>query len=106
MIQGIIGAFGVRLPVSWLMSRQADASLFHIGLAANFLPALNRLLRTAGNARHTVGAVFAPDRFSVRKGYVVKRAAFRAFTAAYALICDGESLCVYHHRVHYRVEHI
>lgn len=33
MVQGIIGAFGVRLPVSWLMSRQAEASLFHIGLA-------------------------------------------------------------------------
>lgn len=33
MIQGIAGAFGVRLPVSWLMSRRADTSLFHIGLA-------------------------------------------------------------------------
>ena len=33
MLQGIIGAFGVRLPVSWLMSRQAEVSLFHIGLA-------------------------------------------------------------------------
>lgn len=33
MIQGIIGAFGVRLPVSWLISRQAAAGLFHIGLA-------------------------------------------------------------------------
>ncbi|MCH5209359.1 MAG: MATE family efflux transporter [Oscillospiraceae bacterium] len=33
MLQGIIGAFCVRLPVSWLMSRQAAVSLFHIGLA-------------------------------------------------------------------------
>lgn len=33
MLQGIIGAFGVRLPVSWIVSRQAGASLFHIGLA-------------------------------------------------------------------------
>lgn len=33
MLQGIIGAFGVRLPVSWLMSRQANVTLFHIGLA-------------------------------------------------------------------------
>lgn len=33
MLQGIIGAFGVRLPVSWFMSRQAESSLFHIGLA-------------------------------------------------------------------------
>ena len=28
-----IGAFGVRLPVSWLMSRQVPVSLFPIGLA-------------------------------------------------------------------------
>lgn len=33
MAQGIIGAFGVRLPVSWIVSRQAWASLFHIGMA-------------------------------------------------------------------------
>ena len=33
MLQGIIGAFGVRLPVSWIMSKQATVSLFHIGLA-------------------------------------------------------------------------
>lgn len=33
MIQGIIGAFGVRLPISWIMSRQAGATLFQIGLA-------------------------------------------------------------------------
>ena len=33
MLQGIIGAFGVRLPVSWLMSKQAEVTLFRIGLA-------------------------------------------------------------------------
>ncbi len=33
MMQGIIGAFGVRLPVSWLMSKRVEVSLFHIGLA-------------------------------------------------------------------------
>ena len=33
MLQGIIGAFGVRLPISWLMSRQDPVSLFRIGLA-------------------------------------------------------------------------
>ena len=33
MLQGIIGAFGVRLPVSWFVSRQRWATLFHIGLA-------------------------------------------------------------------------
>jgi len=33
MLQGLIGAFGVRIPVSYLMSQQAPVSLFHIGLA-------------------------------------------------------------------------
>lgn len=33
MAQGVLGAFGVRIPVSWLMSRQVPVSLFHIGLA-------------------------------------------------------------------------
>ena len=33
MLQGIAGAFGVRIPVSYLMSRLAPVSLFRIGLA-------------------------------------------------------------------------
>jgi Na+-driven multidrug efflux pump len=33
MLQGIIGAFLVRVPVSFIMSRQVPVSLFHIGLA-------------------------------------------------------------------------
>lgn len=33
MIQGILGAFCVRVPVSYLMSIQPEKSLFHIGLA-------------------------------------------------------------------------
>lgn len=33
MLQGIIGAFCVRLPVSWWMSKRVPVSLFHIGLA-------------------------------------------------------------------------
>jgi len=33
MVQGLIGAFGIRIPISWLMSRRAPVSLFHIGLA-------------------------------------------------------------------------
>lgn len=33
MIQGIIGAFGVRVPVSYFMSRLEDTNLFKIGLA-------------------------------------------------------------------------
>ncbi|MCM1499312.1 MAG: MATE family efflux transporter [Clostridium sp.] len=33
MLQGTICAFGVRMPITWLMSRQTPVSLFHIGLA-------------------------------------------------------------------------
>ena len=33
MLQGIIGAFCVRLPISWIMSKQVPVSLFRIGLA-------------------------------------------------------------------------
>ncbi len=33
MVQGIVGAFGVRVPVSFLMSKRVPVSLFHIGLA-------------------------------------------------------------------------
>lgn len=33
MVQGIIGAFAVRVPVSYVMSIQPEPSLFHIGLA-------------------------------------------------------------------------
>lgn len=33
MIQGIVGAFGVRVPVSYLMSKSVPVSLFKIGLA-------------------------------------------------------------------------
>ena len=33
MTQGIVGAFGVRLPLSWFISRQSWANLFYIGLS-------------------------------------------------------------------------
>ena len=33
MLQGIIGAFGVRIPVAFFMSHLANTTLFHIGLA-------------------------------------------------------------------------
>jgi len=33
MIQGIVGAFGVRLPLSWILSKVQPVSLFRIGLA-------------------------------------------------------------------------
>ena len=33
MIQGIVGAFGVRIPGSYVMSRTPNPTLFRIGLA-------------------------------------------------------------------------
>ena len=33
MIQGIVGAFLVRIPVAYLMSREVPVSMFHVGLA-------------------------------------------------------------------------
>ena len=33
MVEGIIGAFGVRIPVSFIASRAAEVSLLHVGLA-------------------------------------------------------------------------
>ena len=33
MLQGVVSAFCIRLPISWLMSKQTPVSLFHIGLA-------------------------------------------------------------------------
>ena len=44
MIQGIIGAFGVRVPVSYFMSRQSWATLFHIGLATPMSSVLQLIL--------------------------------------------------------------
>ena len=33
MVQGFVGALGVRLPVAFLMSRVSPGSLFHLGLS-------------------------------------------------------------------------
>jgi putative MATE family efflux protein len=33
MAEAVVGAFGVRIPVSWAMSRRTPVSIFHIGLA-------------------------------------------------------------------------
>ena len=33
MIQGIIGAFAVRIPISFFVSKMKGVTLFHIGLA-------------------------------------------------------------------------
>ncbi len=33
MVQGLVGAFGVRIPFSWIMSRQLPVSVFKVGLA-------------------------------------------------------------------------
>ena len=40
MMQGIVSAFCVRVPVSFLMSKRVPVSLFHIGLATPFSSAL------------------------------------------------------------------
>lgn len=44
MIQGILGAFCVRVPISYIMSIQKDASLFHIGLATPLSSLLQLIL--------------------------------------------------------------
>ena len=44
MVQGIVGAFFVRVPVSFIMSRQAGASLFRIGLATPMSSAVQTIL--------------------------------------------------------------
>jgi Na+-driven multidrug efflux pump len=44
MIQGILGAFCVRVPVSYIMSIQPETSLFHIGLATPMSSALQLIL--------------------------------------------------------------
>ena len=44
MIQGIVGAFLVRIPVAFLMSREAPPSMFHIGLATPCSTVLQVLL--------------------------------------------------------------
>lgn len=44
MLQGIAGAFGVRVPVSYLMSSRPDTSLFKIGLATPMSSVVQLLL--------------------------------------------------------------
>lgn len=44
MIQGILGAFCIRVPVSYIMSIQQNTSLFHIGLATPMSSALQLIL--------------------------------------------------------------
>lgn len=44
LIQGLVGAFGVRIPLSWIISKQAGATLFHIGLATPASPIVQILL--------------------------------------------------------------
>lgn len=44
MIQGIVGAFCVRVPISYIVSRQPGASLFRIGLATPMSSAVQLIL--------------------------------------------------------------
>ena len=61
MLQGIIGAFGVRVPFSWLMSRQANASLFRIGLATPLSSVLQLVL--------CLGYMYYPNRMNQEKEF-------------------------------------
>lgn len=47
MAQGILGAFGVRIPVAYLMSKRLPISLFHVGLATPASSTLQILLCVA-----------------------------------------------------------
>ena len=44
MLQGILGAFCIRIPISYLMSRRPGTTLFHIGLATPASTAVQILL--------------------------------------------------------------
>lgn len=61
MIQGLIGAFGIRVPVVFLMSRLPETSLFRIGLATPISTAVQITLcmivyvRLSRREKHTVG---------------------------------------------------
>ena len=61
MIQGIIGAFCVRVPVSYMMSRRAGATLFTIGLATPLSSVVQLLL--------CIGCYFFYARKSLDKNY-------------------------------------
>ena len=61
MIQGIIGAFCVRVPVSYMMSRRAGATLFTIGLATPLSSVVQLLL--------CIGCYFFYARKSLDKSY-------------------------------------
>ena len=60
MIQGIVGAFLVRIPVAFLMSRNTPVSMFHIGLATPCSTVLQVILclicfHAANGKYHTPG---------------------------------------------------
>ena len=54
------------------------------GLAFALFAVLDGFFRAIADARHAVGAVFAPDRFAVFQTDVVQRAQLHALTAANA----------------------
>lgn len=63
MLQGIAGAFGVRVPISYLMSIRPDASLFKIGLATPVSSVVQLLL--------CVGYIAVLNRKERKKGGVL-----------------------------------
>ena len=63
MLQGIVSAFCVRVPVSWLMSRIRPVSLFRIGLATPCSSAL-QIVMCLGCMWYVRKKVF-PDRWEL-----------------------------------------
>ena len=59
------------------------------------LAVFNGICGTKVNTRHTVCAVFAPNRLAVLKLNVVQHTASYAFSASYALVGGVEFVCGY-----------
>jgi len=73
------------------------------GLAFALFAVLDGLFGAIADARHTVGAVFAPDRLSVFQTDVVQRAQLHALTAADAGIRCAEGIGFYKEAIKHRV---
>ena len=63
------------------------------GLPLRLFLIFNRLFRATANARHTVGAIRAPNGLAVLQFDVVKRAVFDAQPATDASVCRIKPFC-------------
>ena len=73
------------------------------GLAFALFAVLDGLFGAVADARHAVGAVFAPDRFAVFQMDIVQRAQFHALTAADAGVRCPEGIGFYKEAIEHRV---